>query len=205
MVTGNRDSPKQRRFRWWLIPLLLVPFAAGALILWLRKPLPPPVVSLSLVGFKVNQTNTYAVMSLSNLGPTRIYFDGQSWEAEIETGDGLQTTQGQNFTINTLGTRQHSNVTFAVKMPSNPICWRVTSTDTFDHHRNPRLEIIEWLNRSWSPRAFEILKPAITILPMPSGDSGEITTPWLTNLPPAAVLSEETSVESDADPNGDQR
>ena len=74
MATGNRDSPKQRRFRWWLIPLLLVPIAVGALIHWLQKPLPPPVVSLSLVGFKVYPTKSYAVMAITNLAQTTIHF-----------------------------------------------------------------------------------------------------------------------------------
>ena len=189
MATGNRDSPKQRRFRWWLIPLLLVPIAVGALIHWLRKPLPPPVVSLSLVGFKVNQTNTYAVMSLSNLGPTRIYYDSQSWEAEFKTREGVLTNRGGHMSVIEMSIGMSSNGTFAVKVPSNAMSWRVTYSYTFYHHRNPRMDAFEWLIDSGSPRAFEILQSAIRILPMPSPDSVEITTSWLTNLPPT-VLAE---------------
>lgn len=64
-----------KRFKWWYAPVILVPIVVGALVHWLNKPLPPPVVSLSLVGFKSTPTNTYALMCLSNSVPTEIFFD----------------------------------------------------------------------------------------------------------------------------------
>ncbi len=196
----NSQTTRRGRIRWlWAFAVVAV-LGMAAVTRWLMKPLPPPVVSLSLIGFKAYPTNAYAIMSLSNLGPTKIYYDGQSWEAEFETSDGVLTNRGTHMSVIALSTGMLSNATFAVEVPANATNWRVTSYYTFYQRRNPRLDVFEWLLHSGSPRAFEVLQPAIKLLPMPIDDIGQITTPWLTNLPPAAILSEWPTVRGDAHP-----
>jgi hypothetical protein len=60
MTTSDHFERKVRRFRWWIV-LLIILIAIAVLTHWRTKPLPPPVVSLNLVGFRVFPTNSYVV------------------------------------------------------------------------------------------------------------------------------------------------
>ncbi len=119
MTTRHRTEQKIRRFRWWIV-LLIILGAVAVLTHWLSKPLPPPLVSLNLVGFKVISTNTFAVISLSNAGPTRVYFDPRGWTARFQTSDGPITNHGGGFSYVSLGTKQHSNEIFYIEIPKTP-------------------------------------------------------------------------------------
>lgn len=174
--------------------IAVVCVAAG--VRWLAKPLPPPVVSLSLAGFKVTPTNAYAVMTLTNLGPTRIYFDPRDWALEFETPNGVATNFGRGFSFLSIGTKQHANEIFYVELPTNVSNWRVEASFHYYKRRHARLEFAAWTmeNGLWNydliRKPFEAFDPNWVAKLEPSESYGSSITPWLTNLPPAAVLPE---------------
>jgi hypothetical protein len=170
--------------------LLLLPIAAGALIHWLTKPLPPPLVSLSLVGFKVYPTNTYAVMSLSNLGPTKVYFRGNEWRAEFETTEGMVTNRPYFRRSLPYHRRQGEGHTFSVGVPDGVIRWRVVAWHEWVDRHNPRIETIEWLDDHVDGGRLQdameaVLGPVLGDRPEEFDRFDSVSTPWLTNLPPA--------------------
>ncbi|MBI1178542.1 hypothetical protein GC207_14000 [bacterium] len=179
-----------KRLRWWYVPLLFLPIAIGTFIHWLTKPLPPPVVSLSLKGFKVYPTNTYAVMCLSNLGPTIIYFDSRYWEATFISGKAMTTNYGQGFSTIPSLVLQNSNEVFYVEVPKGSKSWRVEAGFSYYRHHHWRFELADWLIRKrvtsqivWKPLGY--FDPEWTRLLEPEELGGSAATGWLTNVPTA--------------------
>lgn len=189
------QSTRQGRICWLWVFAVVAVFAIAAVTRWLTKPLPPPVVSLSLVGFKVYPTNTYALMSLSNLGPTRIYFDPRDWSAEFQTSRGVITNYGRGFSFASFGTKQYSNEVFHVEVPTNLREWRIEANFSYYKRRHLRFELAErlidaGLTDSWIWRPFESFDSGWLWKLDPQERYDSVATAWLTNLPPAAVTPE---------------
>lgn len=145
------------------------------------------MVSLSLVGFKITQSNAYAMMSLSNRGTTCFYFDEREWKAKFQTGQGIITNSGAGWET-FWKIQRSSNVRFNVEIPSGASKFKVTATYVYFNEHDLRSEMDEWIPKSGNGRAtlievFQIAKPLLVHLPVPEGRSGRIESGWLTNLP----------------------
>jgi hypothetical protein len=191
MKTKHRSEPKIPRFRWWIV-LLIILGAVAVLTHKLGKPLPPPLVSLNLVGFKVISANTFAVMSLSNAGPTRVYFDPRDWTAQFQTSEGPITNHGSGFSYASLGTKQHSNEVFYIEIPGDTVNWRAEAGFSYYKRRHLRLEFAAWAVDTgvWNSvfrKPFEAFDPEWVAKQEPSESYGLAATVWLTNLPPTTV------------------
>ena len=191
----NIQSTRRGKIRWLWVFAVVAVFGIAAVTRWLTKPLPPPVVSLSLVGFKVYPTNTYAVMVLSNLGSTTVYFDSRDWKAEFLHRVYRTTNFGTGFTTLPSPVVQGSNDVFYVEIPADTKRWRVEANFSFYKRHHWRFELGDWLVRHrvstplvWWP--LDHFDPAWTRSIEPSERPGTVVTPWLTNLPPAAALAE---------------
>jgi hypothetical protein len=191
-------QPTRRgKIRWlWVVAVVAV-FCITAATRWPSKPLPPPVVSLSLVGFKVFLTNTYAVMTMTNLGPTKVYFRSDTWRAEFETSEGVITNQPYFWKSEAFPRRRGEGGSFNIGVPDGVIRWRVVSSYEWLDRRKPRIEIGEWLNQHLRvdyERTREVLRavirPVVGTLPEEFELHNFVATPWLTNLPPAAASPE---------------
>lgn len=187
---SRRDG--RRRVRWLGIGALVATICVVLAVHWFTKPLPPPVVSLSLVGFKVYPTNAYAVMVLSNLGPTRIYFDPRDWSAEFQTARGVITNYGRGFSFASFGTKQNSNEVFLVEVPASVREWRLEANFGYYKRRHLRFELAERLvdsgmTDSWIWRPFESFDLEWLWKLDPQGRYDSVATAWLTNLPPSAA------------------
>ncbi|MBI1178541.1 hypothetical protein GC207_13995 [bacterium] len=183
-----------KRFRWWYIPLILVPIAVGVFLHWLNKPLQPPVVSLSFVGFKSTSTNTYALMCLSNLGPTRVYDTSRDWRAEIQTEKGLVTNVAPNYgnTVTPYGIKRGASVTFQIEIPRETQKYRFQTYFLWYPKHNAQLRITEVLSdhigEGHVSRALEsFLGPILGRLPDSESVYDSVATGWLTNLPTSRV------------------
>lgn len=194
MEPSSQSSHRGKIRGLWVFAVVAV-LGIAALARWLTKPLPPPVMTLSLVGFKVYPTNTYAVMSLSNLSATTVYFDPRGWEAVFLRGGEKLTNFGTGFTTLPSPIHQGSNEVFYVEIPTDTKKWRVEANFSFYKRHHWRFELAHWLDRNrvssplvWGP--LNHFDPAWTQAIEPSERSGSSATDWLTNLPPAAVPSE---------------
>ena len=174
-----------------LILLAIVVVLCLATIPYLSKSLPQPKVSLGFQGFTIRGTDAYAVISLKNEGHTRIWPAGRGClEEEIETKDGWITNSQPPFTTIFLGLSSSSNEIFWVDLPPDTLKWRVTAYYYFYERHNLRIEMFEKVatSRTWSrvPQPFwEGVFWCFGLLPEPSQEYGEISTPLLTNKPPA--------------------
>ena len=110
----------------WMLAVVAVRGVA-AWMRWLTKPLPPPVVSLSLAGFKVTPTNAYAVLAMTNLGTLKTCFRGSEWRAEFETSLSMVTNQPYLRRSLPYLRRQGEGHTFSVGVPAGAIRWRVAA------------------------------------------------------------------------------
>jgi hypothetical protein len=181
--------------RWlWVVAVVAV-FGVTAATRWPSKPLPPPVVSLSLVGFKVVLTNTYAVMAMTNLGPTKTYFRGSEWRAEFETTLGMVANR-PCFRRSLPYPRRHGEGhTFSVGVPDGVIRWRVVAWHEWVDRHNPRIEIVECLEDHVDEGRLQdvvetVLGPVLGQRPDKFDLYNFTATPWLTNLPPSTILPE---------------
>ncbi len=161
---------------------------------WLTKPLPPPKVTLSMVGFKVAPTNGYAVMAMTNLGPTKACFRGTEWRAEFETTDGTVTNYPWFRRLPPFPFESEEGRTFSVGVPGEIIRWRVIASYEWLERNNVRINAIEWLDGHLDlddgpvQRVLEnVLGPALGSRPDHFDLYDFVTTPWLTNQPPAKV------------------
>lgn len=193
----NSQSTRRGRIRWLWVFAVVAVFAVAAVTRWLTKPLPPPVVSLSLAGFKMTPTNAHAVIALTNQGPTKLYFAVRNWRAEFETPSGMITNWAFPHGSIAAPYTQHEGRTFAIGIPDTTVRWRVVAGYEWFERRKPRVDILEWLVDHWhfdrGPTT-ELLERALSKmlgrLPEEFDLYDFVATPWLTNLPPAASLSD---------------
>ncbi len=195
----------------WLCVLAIVAFCGVAAVTrWLTKPLPPPVVSLSLAEFKLTPTKTYAVMAMTNLGTMKTYFRGSEWRAEFETSSGRVTSQPYLRRSLPYLRRQGEGHTFSVAVPDGVIRWRVVSSHEWFERRMLRVEVAEWFYDHLEAGRFQdaveiVLGPLLGHRPEEFDQYALVATPWLTNLPPVAVAPKQASVKPVASSIGGQR
>jgi hypothetical protein len=184
------------KLRQWRLLLSVAVFLFCIIgISYLATPLPPPKASIRFQEFTVRGTNTYAVIHLRNEGRKIIWPAGRgSLKVEIKTNAGWITNSEPPFTTIFLGLSPSSSEIFCVKLPTDSIEWRATASYYHYNRHNLRAESVDRLAKSgfWN-RAPEFLREAVgrclRLLPQVREEYGEISTPFLTNRPPAGLDS----------------
>ncbi|HAV62192.1 MAG TPA: hypothetical protein DCY13_07480 [Verrucomicrobiales bacterium] len=186
------DQRRRPILRWlWVFAVLAVVSVAAA-TRWIRQPLPAPVVALTLNGFRTTSSNSYAIIAMTNLGPTRVYLRGDSWQLEFETEDGRATNRSYFRVSLPYPYEQSEGRDFLVALHAGANRWRVVGWYEWMDHRDPELEAVEWLERHLKEgalrRAVEwALSPFLDGRPEQFELYGSVATPWFSDLPPASA------------------
>ena len=188
--------PRIRKRTIGLVLVLLVPLLA----FWLTKParpLPPPVVALQFLNFSNAGTNPVAFFSFTNRGQTEVclWESIQLWQLVAETPAGTITTTAPFASVAGERVLPGANKLFAVPIPAGTIRWRVSTIYGFQETHHAPSEFSGWVWRSWlvqgSPAPIsDAVSWCLDLLPpCPPPTHGEVSTPLLTNLPPALPVS----------------
>ncbi len=154
--------------------------------------------------FPLSQTNSLAIICMTNHGPTRIWWTAwMDCRVEARTPNGWVTNQAMYLTWLPYSVASPSTDTFGVWVPNDAIEWRVHGWYGFYERHNARKEFIEWLfddlgfgmkspgdppKSNWLRYAvlypLMLLGSATLLLPEPQEQIGVVTSALFTNIPP---------------------
>jgi hypothetical protein len=134
------------------------------------------------------------MVSITNEGQKTIWWSEVDWEAEIQTTIGWVTNRPVPTSSGTFGLASSSNRVFRVDIPEDAIRWRVIGYYVHYARHHVRCELAERVFASgawnWLPHAFcEAAFSCLHLLPEPKAEIGEVSSDFLTNRPPANLLT----------------
>lgn len=157
-----------------------------------QKRIPPPEVTLKFLKFVSQGTNTYAVISFSNLGDTEVcLWDSiQLWQLVAKTPKGWVTNMNRFATVVGEGIPRGSNKVFRVPLASGTTEWQIKTIYGFQEHEGFATKFSGWvwgsqLVQRGSEPVVSAVSWCLDLLPdSPPLTQREVRTPFLTNIPP---------------------
>ena len=155
-------------------------------------------------GIPTSQTNSVAIICMTNHGPTRVWWTAwMDCRVEARTADGWVTNQAAYLSWSPYSVASSSTDTFGVCVPSDAIEWRVHGHYGFYKRHNSRLELVGWFSDDLGfgtkfpgdkhkPRILEyglgipieFIAGTLSFLPEPQEKYGEVSSELFTNKPP---------------------
>ena len=147
--------------------------------------------------FSTRQTNVFCLLSLTNRGPTRIWWVPADCQVEAKTPDGWITNVFGHFTTTPSSVGSSRKRVFAVYVPANAIEWRITGIYEYDTRHSPRQEFWGWVlddsdlwHKHSSQFLFDSMMPVdwiLRIAPERRSETGQIFSDFFTNKPPINI------------------
>jgi hypothetical protein len=161
-------------------------------------------VHLESKRFLTSQTNSLAIICMTNHGPTRIWWTAwMDCRVEARTANGWITNQAARLSWVPYSVPSSATDTFGVCVPSDAIEWRVHGWYGFYKRHNAREELFGWFNDDLGfgikfpgdkhkPRILEFglglpigfIAGILGVLPEPQKEYGEVSSELFTNKPP---------------------
>ena len=155
-------------------------------------------------GFPTSQTNSMAIICMTNHGPTRIWWTAwMDCRVEARTANGWVTNQAMYLTWMPYSVATSSTDAFGVCVPTDAIEWRVCGRYCFYKRHNARSEFSGWVSDDLGfgmkfpgdkPKSklleygvaypLLLIGSAMRLLPEPQEQYGVVESDLFTNKPP---------------------